>query len=338
MLCKIDVASIEYARKILMWLCFAKRPLTVPEVIDGLVVELGNNARVNLAKRPLTVPEVIDGLVVELGNNARVNLKRRLQDENDILQICPGFIDIGLSPDEIPKEYGEDVMSRTVRIAHYSVQEYLESDRIRQQKAAMFSMQSATSNLEATQICLVYLLGTVLLDVELTAATLDKYPFATYAATYWYKHYKSGDERVSPMDPFVMRLFQGENGAFQNWTRIHDPDRLYHPQDFRRDADAIASSVYYASLLGLRCVLDGLFGMKKQEGTRTSKLQELSSSGVSSLVNAQGGEYGNALQSASWAGHEEVVQLLLDNGAEVNAQGGKYGNALQAASWAGMRK
>ncbi|EXL39664.1 hypothetical protein FOCG_17751 [Fusarium oxysporum f. sp. radicis-lycopersici 26381] len=43
-------------------------------------------------------------------------------------------------------------------------------------------------------------------------------------------------------------------------------------------------------------------------------------------VNAQGGEYGNALQAASFEGYLEVVQLLLDEGADVNAQ------TLQAAS------
>ena len=49
-------------------------------------------------------------------------------------------------------------------------------------------------------------------------------------------------------------------------------------------------------------------------------------------VNAQGGYYGNALQAASSRGHDQVVQMLLDKGADVNAQGGYYGNALQAAS------
>lgn len=52
-------------------------------------------------------------------------------------------------------------------------------------------------------------------------------------------------------------------------------------------------------------------------------------------VNAQGGDYGNALQAASFRGHVEVVQILLDKGAHVNAQGGNYGNALQAASCIG---
>ncbi|KAH7394829.1 ankyrin repeat-containing domain protein [Pyrenochaeta sp. MPI-SDFR-AT-0127] len=46
-------------------------------------------------------------------------------------------------------------------------------------------------------------------------------------------------------------------------------------------------------------------------------------------VNAQGGEYGNALQMASVEGEEKVVELLLDRGANVNAQGGEYDNALQ---------
>ncbi|KAJ7291390.1 ankyrin repeat-containing domain protein [Mycena rebaudengoi] len=49
-------------------------------------------------------------------------------------------------------------------------------------------------------------------------------------------------------------------------------------------------------------------------------------------VNAQGGHYGNTLQAASAKGSIAAVQLLLDKGADVNEQGGHYGNALQAAS------
>ncbi|KAG8798956.1 hypothetical protein FRC18_008497 [Serendipita sp. 400] len=51
-------------------------------------------------------------------------------------------------------------------------------------------------------------------------------------------------------------------------------------------------------------------------------------------VNKQGGEYGNALYAASIRGREQIVRILLDNGADVNAQGGRHGSAVEAA-WAG---
>ena len=52
-------------------------------------------------------------------------------------------------------------------------------------------------------------------------------------------------------------------------------------------------------------------------------------------VNAQGGEYGNALQAASDGGHEAIEKLLIEKGADVSAQGGYYGYALHAASLRG---
>ncbi|EXJ82734.1 hypothetical protein A1O3_06549 [Capronia epimyces CBS 606.96] len=54
-------------------------------------------------------------------------------------------------------------------------------------------------------------------------------------------------------------------------------------------------------------------------------------------VNAQG-EDGISLQAASAYGHEEIVQILVDNGADVNAQGGYFKNALQAASAEGHER
>ncbi|RYN98011.1 hypothetical protein AA0120_g2336 [Alternaria tenuissima] len=48
-------------------------------------------------------------------------------------------------------------------------------------------------------------------------------------------------------------------------------------------------------------------------------------------ANAQGGRFGNALCEASARGYEAVVKLLLDKGANANAQGGHFSNALYAA-------
>ena len=40
---------------------------------------------------------------------------------------------------------------------------------------------------------------------------------------------------------------------------------------------------------------------------------------------------GNALQAASYSGHEAIVKLLVDECTDMNAQGGYYRNALKAA-------
>ena len=39
-------------------------------------------------------------------------------------------------------------------------------------------------------------------------------------------------------------------------------------------------------------------------------------------VNAQGGLYSNALQAAFFRGHNQVVKMLLDKGADISAEGG----------------
>jgi ankyrin repeat protein len=52
-------------------------------------------------------------------------------------------------------------------------------------------------------------------------------------------------------------------------------------------------------------------------------------------ANAQGGEYGNALQAASANGHINILKMLLSNGADINARNGRYGTALNAALLSG---
>lgn len=63
-------------------------------------------------KRPLTVPEIIEGIAVELWDNPRLNVDRRLDDEDDLHRTCPGLI-------EIDFHSGND--KSTGRVTHFSV-------------------------------------------------------------------------------------------------------------------------------------------------------------------------------------------------------------------------
>ncbi|KAF2715849.1 hypothetical protein K431DRAFT_211630, partial [Polychaeton citri CBS 116435] len=47
-------------------------------------------------------------------------------------------------------------------------------------------------------------------------------------------------------------------------------------------------------------------------------------------VNAQGGEYGSALQAACFRGYEKIVEMLLSHGVDVTAYG-EYSSALLTA-------
>ena len=109
----------------------------------------------------------------------------------------------------------------------------------------------------------------------------------------------------------MMKLLTEESPAFVKWAEYFDicENHFWYPQKQR---DVVAKPLYYASMGGLTEASDALLEMGGD-------------------VDAQGGYYGNALQVASYKGHETTTKLLIEKGADVNAQGGFYVNACQAA-------
>ena len=302
MLCNINYHLVEDARRILTLLCFSKWPLTVQELIDGVAVEIN-------------------------GDSSGLNRKRRLQDSNGIRDICGSFIEIYVAKSE-GENKDEEKATEIVRIAHFSVQEYLESERIRHQKAANFSLNGITAHAEIAQICLTYLCERGLSYPELNISMIKDHPLTQYAARYWYHHYKNTASLATSLNGFILRLFRCQN-SFATWIKVYDPDPqadYYRPKliiRIGRSLDSIPDPIYYASLLGLDQTLRALISISHDE------------SEVSERINAEGGGLGNALQAASYSGHDHVIRLLLDRGANVNAQGGCFGNALQAACYRG---
>ena len=103
----------------------------------------------------------------------------------------------------------------------------------------------------------------------------------------------------------MMKLFTDETGAFLNWVQLWSVN-IWENQGQRGH---IAKPLYYASLAGLTEVSENLLEMGAD-------------------INAQGGEYGNALQAALIKGHGALVKLLMAKGADVDVM------ALSDAPWA----
>ncbi|KAK2752447.1 hypothetical protein FQN54_008109 [Arachnomyces sp. PD_36] len=310
MLCGINESSVEEARRILVLLAFSARPLTVEELIDGIAVNLDEPAH--------------------------LDYKSRLQSADDLHEICPGLIDIvpidigliktGLDADN--EKRGEDRMTPTIRIAHFSVQEYLESDRIRQQKAAIFALQSGLAHSLIAQVCLVYLLEPELSSGELDITRLEAFPLARFAARFWHHHYTNAKSRAPQVEELVLKLFKERKDSFHTWIRLYDIDSRFSDRvRFQLASSDIPSPVYYTSLLGLDQVLRELIAAESGNGRE-----------IKNLINAQGGYCGNALKAASINDHEKMVQMLLNNGADINAQDERHGYALEAASREGHEK
>ncbi|KAJ5185641.1 NACHT nucleoside triphosphatase [Penicillium cf. griseofulvum] len=286
-LCSIDEEYTEDVRRILTILCSSTRPLTVKELIHAHAVNLGE-------------PPYLD-----YGS---------FYEQHDLVDICLGLIEI------VATEHYKGQSHLTVRIAHFSVQEYLQSDRILHQNSRGFAIQTAAANTEMAQICLVYILEPGLSRVVLEATQPTAFPLAHFAARYWFHHYEKSGEKKPGLEKLMLRLFKDKTKSFATWIRLYDMDAQWNVHvDYDRPDINIPLPVYYAAMLGIESVLTKILAVATEGGS------------LLRTVNAQGGRLINALQAASFLGHEKAVQILLDHGADVNAQGGKYGNALYAA-------
>ncbi|KAL4867877.1 hypothetical protein BDV12DRAFT_186298 [Aspergillus spectabilis] len=294
-LCSIDRLYAEDVRRILIILC--------------------------LARRPLTLEELIDAHAVDLEEPPHLDREGRSYDQDDIIDVCRGLIEV------VAMKGSGEQETHVARITHFSVQEYLESNRVLHQKAKEFAVQKDRANIEMAQICLVYLLEPGLSNDPLDKARLTKFRFAHFAAMYWYDYYQQAGDGSSDIDRLILRLLKDGGRPFLTWVQLHDMDA---PRETRiaywRDVKGIPLPVYYSALLGLEAVLNIMIASWREDSKKNN------------MINTKGGRCGNALQAASFRGHEKVVQILLDQGADINAQGGHYGNALQAASIRGQEK
>ncbi|KAL5374684.1 hypothetical protein DPSP01_011775 [Paraphaeosphaeria sporulosa] len=272
---------------------------------------------ITYAKRPLTTAELCCALAVE---PKELELDSdNLPDFEDLVSVCAGLVVV-------------DRESAVIRLVHYTTQEYFE--RVR-------DMWNPDAPLQIASTCLTYLsfdifkTGSCSSDKDFKER-LQESKFLDYAAKYWGQH--------------VMKV---ESDTFSSATQVllvPTYTDSCHSQEYPK----ASTGAHLAARFGLSGILEALLLLEGQE--READLTKKDSRGHTLLylaaanghcltakllidkgaeVNAQSGEYGNALHAASMGGYEATVKLLLDKGAEVNAQGGGYGNALQAASMGG---
>ena len=272
-LLNIDENYSQYALKMLQWLTYSTRPLKLLELAEVVAIDEDEH--------PCFHPE------------------RRFPEPEDILLMCSSLV----SATE------EKARGKVVKLAHFSVKEYLVSYQIMNGEARKYSIREIDANVRIARDCLSYIIYFTE-DVPKPAKHKfsSEFPLAQYAALVWQDHAQVGGQvNDESMTKMVMKLFTSEGNAFSSWclgvSNLWDESR---------------TPLYYASEIGLLRVAKHLVTM-----------------GVD--LNARSGGYGNALCVASLKGHVEIVKLLLEKGADPNSweYAPVIGSALYWAAFAG---
>jgi hypothetical protein len=182
----------EYAMRILQWLTFSARPLSVEEVAEVVAIDV--------ARDPAFDRDEV------------------LVDPLEALDICSSLVTI--TTNQVDRRSVS--AQRIVALAHYSVQEYLVSDRIRQGSAKQYSMQEAECQSAITRGSLKYLMQ---LQQPLEEETLQVFALARYSAEFWSSHLRKTEDEGEQASQLAASLLAKEEPTYLNWIRLHDPDR-----------------------------------------------------------------------------------------------------------------
>ncbi|KAJ6523124.1 hypothetical protein DFH09DRAFT_199402 [Mycena vulgaris] len=221
-----------------------------------------------------------------------------------------------------------------VRLIHYTAQGYLDNIQ---------SDQFPFAQTKIVSTCLTYLsfkeLETLPRSRKEQRGLIPKHPFLEYAQ-YCLLHAK-GKPELELWNKII--FFSTVEACKWKDSNIWQGVALWDHHEYFGEKNEYFSALWIAATCNLEIMAaDLLAQVEIATGATDQALYAASYSGHSQMVqllidkgadvNAQGGHFENALQAASYNGHETVVQLLINKGADVNAQGEQYGNALQAAS------
>jgi hypothetical protein len=283
----IPEGDAEFARKALTWLAFSERPMTINELAEAIIIKPGSRT---------------------------VDLDDRFPEPDEILTICGSLVTTVTGPYSTHPGH--------VILAHYSVKEYLTSERVQKEMKSPFSLIAQTATSIIAEVCLTYLAFDDFCNFQRTNDTWplkQKYPLLDYAALCWCRHVLliADDEERKRFESVATDLLQDEGNRFHCWVWLFDGgcDPSHWGDCIYGRAGTTGSALYYFSLLGLDTAVE----LSINRGAD---------------VNIQGGEYVTALTAAAHGGYENIVRLLLAKGADVNVQG-RYGHGHGYTSHSG---
>jgi ankyrin repeat protein len=211
----------------------------------------------------------------------------------------------------------DDKGSKVAQFSHFSVKEYLVSDRLRTSDVRdihhyHISLDGAHTVL--ARACLTVLLQ---LDRKTDKKCVAALPLAFYAARHWVHHAKY--EGATPRVQGAMeRLFNPSEPYLASLVWIHDVDQYWvlHSIDNLKKypSPPEATALYYAVLCGFSDLANYLIVTHAED------------------ASANCGSRGTPLLAAAFMGHLDATRVLLDHGANLHLTKSKTSAVLWTAS------
>jgi ankyrin repeat protein len=284
-------------------------PKSLDETYKRILKDINNNSAnrehayrllqcLAVASRPLRVEELAEVLAFDFtGGIPKLNVAWRWEDqEAAVLSTCASLVSVV-----------SDNGSLVIQFAHFSVKEFLTSDRLASstEEVSGFHVSLEPAHATLAQACLGVLL-------RLEAKTYKTHaPLVQYAAENWVTHAQFRNVSLRLKDAMDY-FFDADKPHFSAWVQIHDVDRPWWTTSV--DTRAVRTPLYCASLCGFHDLVERLIVKYPQH------------------ISTRAGRFGTPLHATLEEGHIEVAKLLIECGANVNALNREGWTPLHVAS------
>ena len=297
-LLRIDKVKQEFAHRLFQCIAVSVRPLRVEELAEILAVRF------------------------DAGALPQFNTRWRLGDaEEAVLSACSSLI-------TVVNVNG----SRIVQFAHFSVQEFLTSDRLStaRQDLSRYHIVPHLAHATLAQACLGVLLQ---LDDGIDKGSIMTFPLSDYAAQHWFEHGQFEDVSLVIQDA-TGRLFDRKRPHFSAWVWIYDIDDPWRESmPTKHPEQPMAPPLYYAIQCRFRWLIDHLIATYPEDivanggycctswiaafniGDTDLALSLLRCGANVHALDVMGS---NPIHRASGGGHTDIVWLLLEHDADVD--------------------
>ena len=192
------------------------------------------------------------------------------------------------------------VGGRVVQFSHYSVKEFLTSERLAKSdkwNLSQYYISPGPAHTILAQTCISTLLQLDTRVKYIMSHHID-FPLAGYAARNWFLHARY-EGVASQIQHGMECLFDPDRKHFATWIKIHNMD---YPWDTKPPTTTDASPLYFATLCGIESLVEHLLTTRRQDPNRSR------------------GEQGTPLRAAVVSGHVGVARVLLEHKSNMDAR------------------